>query len=226
MPTFTGDEALSYDQRIGKLVPGYELLHHTTAAQLGVMLEQNATILIVGAGTGKEVIELAQYNPTWHFIVQDVSADMLAIADQHFTNLGLSDRVTIHHGPLLQGQYQADVALCLLVMHFVKDDGSKMNLFEQICANLGTAGALFLADLTLPETSFEREAQLNYCQKHLGLSEVGVTTMRSNFINEFYPIDTARLDELAKYAGFDSPISYFKALGFSAFILNKRDCSA
>ncbi|AOT10801.1 class I SAM-dependent methyltransferase [Pseudoalteromonas luteoviolacea] len=221
MPTFTGDEALSYDKRIGKLVPGYELLHHTTAAQLSVILEKEATLLVVGAGTGKEVIELAKLNAHWRFIAQDVSADMLSIADQNFTNLGLNDRVTIHHGPLEDVTYQADAALCILVMHFVKDDGGKAALLKQISTNLRPNGYLFLADLMLPDTSFERAAQLQYCQTELGLSEAGAKTMRSNFQETFYPVDNARLTELAHQAGFGSPTSYFKALGFSAYTIAK-----
>ncbi|MDK1288108.1 class I SAM-dependent methyltransferase [Pseudoalteromonas umbrosa] len=221
MPTFTGDEALSYDKRIGKLVPGYELLHHTTAAQLSVMLAQDATILVIGAGTGKEIIELARHNTGWRFIAQDISADMLAIADQNFTNLGLSNRVTIHHGPVNEATYRADAALCLLVLHFVKDNGDKAELLKQIALNLRSGGRLFLADLMLPNTDFERAAQLHYCQKELGLTEVGAQTMRLHFQEAFYPLSDARLHELTSLTGFCSPILYFKALGFSAYSIAK-----
>ncbi|KZN63495.1 hypothetical protein N473_16870 [Pseudoalteromonas luteoviolacea CPMOR-1] len=222
MPTFTGDEALSYDKRIGKLVPGYELLHHTTAAQLSVILEEEATILVVGAGTGKEVIELAKLNAHWRFIAQDVSADMLDVADHNFTNSGLNDRVTIHHGPIEENTYQADAALCILVMHFVKDDGGKVVLLEQISTNLRANGSLFLADLMLPDTAFERAAQLRYCQTELGLSKAGAETMRRNFQEAFYPVGDIRLHELTHRTGFGSPTLYFKALGFSAYTMTKH----
>ncbi|MBQ4877902.1 class I SAM-dependent methyltransferase [Pseudoalteromonas luteoviolacea] len=221
MPTFTGDEALSYDKRIGKLVLGYELLHHTTAAQLSVTLDQDATILVIGAGTGKDIIELAKHNAGWQFIAQDISADMLAIADQNFTNLGLSDRVTIHLGPIKDAIYQADAALCLLVLHFVSDNGDKAELLKQIGLNLRAGGQLFLADLMQPDTDFERAAQLHYCQKELGLTDAGAQTMRHQFQEAFYPISGARLHELTSLTGFCSPSLYFKALGFSAHAIAK-----
>ncbi|KZN45484.1 class I SAM-dependent methyltransferase [Pseudoalteromonas luteoviolacea] len=223
MPAFTGEEALNYDQRIGKLVPGYALLHQITAAQLRVTLVQDATILVVGAGTGREIIELAEQNQGWHFIAQDVSADMLEIADQNFTNLGIRDRVTIHHGKLPENTFQADATLCLLVMHFVRDNGDKDDLLTQINHNLKSEGKLFLADLMLPESSFEREAQFQLCHTVLGLTEQGVEKMRRNFVEEFYPISLEGLTTLLEKAGFSTPLVYFKALGFSAVNSYKRN---
>ncbi|OCQ21484.1 SAM-dependent methyltransferase [Pseudoalteromonas luteoviolacea] len=221
MPTFTGEEALNYDQRIGKLVPGYALLHQITAAQLSVTLAPDATILVVGAGTGREIIELAAQHRGWHFIAQDVSADMLEIADQNFTNLGIADRVTIHHGKVTDNLFTADAALCLLVMHFVQDNGDKDDLLAQISRNLKPEGRLYLADLMTPESGFEREAQFLFCHTALGLTEQGVEKMRRNFVEEFYPIGLERLNTLLDKAGFSTPLVYFKALGFSAFSSHK-----
>ncbi|MEC4087910.1 class I SAM-dependent methyltransferase [Pseudoalteromonas rubra] len=214
MPSFTQDEATHYDSRIERLVPGYQLLHELVQAQLQTVLPQEAQILIVGAGTGKEVLQLAHSNPHWTFIVQDVSDDMLAIADQNFTNYGLSERVTIHSGPLESGQYQADVALCLLVMHFVPDNGAKLALLASIHSNLKPGKQLLLADLMKPETLFERESQLKHCRA-MGLTAVGEERMRYNLEHEFYPLDRIRLAELLDESGFSSAHMFFKALGFS-----------
>ncbi|RZM84383.1 class I SAM-dependent methyltransferase [Pseudoalteromonas rubra] len=214
MPSFTQDEATHYDSRIERLVPGYQLLHELVQAQLQTLLPEQAQILIVGAGTGKEVLQLAESNPSWTFIVQDVSDDMLAIADQNFTNLGLSSRVTIHSGPLSPGQYQADIALCLLVMHFVADDGAKLALLESIHSNLKPGKQLLLADLMKPETQFERESQLKHCRA-MGLTHIGEERMRHNLEHEFYPLDRMRLAELLDESGFSTAQMFFKALGFS-----------
>lgn len=221
MPTFTGEEAQNYDSRITKLVPGYALIHQLTGAQLLALYPNSATILVVGAGTGKEIVELAQLNPSWRFIAQDVSADMLAIADQHFTKLGLQERVQIHHGAISPQAYQADAVLCLLVMHFVKDNGDKASLFKQMSEQLKSDGHLFIADLEKPATSFEREAQLIVC-KQLGLTDVGEQRMRVNLEHEFYPVDKMRLAELLDTAGFGIAKPFFKALGFAGFVVDKQ----
>ncbi|CAH9063778.1 Carboxy-S-adenosyl-L-methionine synthase [Pseudoalteromonas holothuriae] len=217
MPTFKADEAQNYEQRITRLIPGYDLLHDLTAAQLKTLLPDEAKILVVGAGTGKDIITLAQLNPHWHFIAQDISEDMLAIAEQNFTNLGLSARVTIMQGAITSCSEHIDAALCLLVLHFLSDSGEKQDLLNTIRAQLPNRAPLFLADLMAPETEFERESQLLACRQ-LGLTEVGEQRMRYNLHNEFYPLDRMRLAELLEQTGFATPHYYFKALGFTGVV--------
>ncbi|MNH01657.1 hypothetical protein D3C79_608800 [compost metagenome] len=49
---FAGEGAQAYDERIPLLVPGYELLHQLSAAQLMTRLGQSARVLLVGVGPG------------------------------------------------------------------------------------------------------------------------------------------------------------------------------
>ncbi|GAA70042.1 class I SAM-dependent methyltransferase [Pseudoalteromonas sp. BSi20439] len=218
MPTFTGEEAQEYDNRITRLVPGYELLHQLTNAQLSATLTDNAHILVVGAGTGKEIAALANINSTWQFTAQDTSADMLAIAKQRFIEQGIDSRVTIECSPVDKIKAKADVVLCLLVMHFVEDNGDKKQILKSIKANLKKGANLYIADLMRPETTFERESQLNTCAQ-LGLTEAGKTQMGHNLEREFYPLDRMRFSELLNECGFGIPKLYFKALGFSGYVV-------
>lgn len=215
MPTFQGEEAVHYDNRITRLVPGYELLHQLTTAQLQVLLPEQARILVVGAGTGKELMMLASQQPQWQFVAQDISADMLAIAHQAAVAAKVDDRITFLPTPLVRGQRQYDAVLCLLVLHFLPDNGDKADLLAAMASQLKVGGQLFLADLMAPHSGFEREAQLTVC-KTLGLSDVGVERMRHNLTHEFYPLDNMRLAELLDNAGFDTAKPYFQALGFAA----------
>ncbi|MGO2010747.1 class I SAM-dependent methyltransferase [Pseudoalteromonas sp.] len=221
MPIFNAQEASEYDSQITRLVPGYELLHSTTAAQLAVTLKDNAHILVVGAGTGKEIAELATINSTWQFTAQDTSSDMLDIAKQRFIDLSITDRVTIHHGSPCEIKQQADAALCLLVMHFVADNGDKKDLLSAIATQLKSQGKLFIADLMRPETSYEQDAQLVLCQK-FGLSEAAADRMKHNFEHEFYPLDRIRFADLLDECGFNAAKLYFKTLGFSGYVSQKR----
>ncbi|WP_257326716.1 class I SAM-dependent methyltransferase [Pseudoalteromonas rhizosphaerae] len=221
MPTFTQDEATQYDSRIPRLVPGYELLHNSTAAQLQATLGDEAHILVIGAGTGKEVALLAALQPKWHFTAQDTSQDMLDIAKQRFVELGISERVTLHLGSPSELTQQADAALCLLVMHFVADNGDKKAMLQAISTQLKAHGQLYLADLMRPETLFERDAQL-ILSKQLGLTETGVERMQHNFEHEFFPLDRIRLADLLDETGFNSGKLYFKTLGFSGYVAQKR----
>ncbi len=216
MPSFQGEEAVNYDDRIERLVPGYELLHQLTVAQCQVQLKADAKVLVVGAGTGKEVVALAHANPAMQFVAQDISEDMLAVARQRFEQAGLTSRVQIHCGDLnaLEGQY--DAALCLLVLHFVPDDGSKAQLLQAIRRHLNGGAWLWIADLMQPETPFEREAQFNVCQQ-LGLTDVGVERTRVAFEREFFALDRMRFAELLERSDFGIAHCYFKAMSFAGF---------
>ncbi len=218
MPTFTGEQATHYNDRITRLVPGYELLHQLTNAQLKVTLKDNAHILVVGAGTGKEILALAALNPTWQFTAQDTSSDMLAIAKQAFEEHGIAKRVNVIEGELDKLSTKADAALCLLVMHFLKDDGSKKQLLKNIKANLNKGANLFISDLMKPETDFEREAQITVCAD-LGLSDAGQAYTAQNLDSEFYPLDRMRFSELLNECKYGIPKLYFKALGFSGYVV-------
>ncbi|ENN98282.1 MULTISPECIES: class I SAM-dependent methyltransferase [Pseudoalteromonas] len=218
MPTFTGEQATHYNDRITRLVPGYELLHQLTNAQLKATLKDNAHILVVGAGTGKEILALAALNPTWQFTAQDTSSDMLAIAKQAFEEHGISKRVIVIEGELDKLSTKADAALCLLVMHFLKDDGSKKQLLKNIKANLNKGANLFISDLMKPETDFEREAQITVCAD-LGLSDAGQAYTAQNLDSEFYPLDRMRFSELLNECKYGIPKLYFKALGFSGYVV-------
>jgi tRNA (cmo5U34)-methyltransferase len=218
MPTFIGEQAQEYDSRITRIVPGYELLHQLTNAQLKATLSDDVHILVVGAGTGKEVLTLAAMNPKWQFTAQDTSSDMLAIAKQQFDEQNISDRVTVHCGPVSELKTKADAVLCLLVMHFVQDNGDKKQILKGIKANLKKGSNLYIADLMRPETTFEREAQLTTCAL-LGASEAGKTQIGHDLEREFYPLDRMRFSELLNECGFGIPKLYFKALGFSGYVV-------
>lgn len=218
MPTFTGEQATHYNDRITRLVPGYELLHQLTNAQLKATLKDNAHILVVGAGTGKEILTLAALNPTWQFTAQDTSSDMLAIAKQAFEEHGIAKRVNVIEGELDKLSTKADAALSLLVMHFLKDDGSKKQLLKNIKANLNKGANLFISDLMKPETDFEREAQITVCAD-LGLSDAGQAYTAQNLDSEFYPLDRMRFSELLNECKYGIPKLYFKALGFSGYVV-------
>ncbi|MDC9500664.1 class I SAM-dependent methyltransferase [Pseudoalteromonas sp. Angola-18] len=218
MPTFTGEQATHYNDRITRLVPGYELLHQLTNAQLKATLKDNVHILVVGAGTGKEILALAALNPTWQFTAQDTSSDMLAIAKQAFEEHGIAKRVNVIEGELDKLSTKADAALCLLVMHFLKDDGSKKQLLKNIKANLNKGANLFISDLMKPETDFEREAQITVCAD-LGLSDAGQAYTAQNLDSEFYPLDRMRFSELLNECKYGIPKLYFKALGFSGYVV-------
>ena len=87
-----------------------------------------AAVLVVGASTGEEALRLEQERPGWRFTATDVSLDMPAIAQRHFIEAGIADRVRLHAGTLhvLEDAPLHDAALLIPVAHFIPDDGSRL----------------------------------------------------------------------------------------------------
>ena len=97
---FDEETSIKYDGFVRKLVPDYERIHELVVAQLGLALEENAHILVVGAGTCTEVLRLADFESGWSFTAVEPSAPMVEQAKARVESAGLIDAVTFHTGIL------------------------------------------------------------------------------------------------------------------------------
>lgn len=144
------NHAESYDADIRFAIPGYETLHEVAAAILTVELNGQAAphVLCAGAGTGEEVMRLATQHAGWRITGVDPSPQMLAVAQRKVATASLSSRVTLLPGSVadLPGDAEFDAATLLLVLHFLPDDGAKLDLLRAVAARLRPGAPLVLAD--------------------------------------------------------------------------------
>lgn len=217
---FEGEGALAYDQRIPLLVPGYELLHHLSAAQLMTRLGDEARVLLVGVGTGRELLLLGRLCPGWRFVAQDISADMLAQARQRADEAGMGDRITWLLGELPAASLHCDAALCLLVLHFL-DETTKLALLTHISRQLEAGSPLLLADLMTAADPAER-AVMGQQARLGGLPVAACERMVQRLADDFIPLDEEQLQELLQEAGFSAGQRYFQALGFHGWLATRR----
>lgn len=84
---FDRDRASGYDQRIRKAIPGYEALHSMAATLFQLELKQDASVLIVGAGTVAEILTLSASSPQWQLTGVDPSAEMMAMPSEWYLKL-------------------------------------------------------------------------------------------------------------------------------------------
>lgn len=218
MSRFKGEGSKNYNQRISKLIPGYELLHQLTAAKLNILLPRKANILVVGAGTGNEILKLSKINKSWQFTALDPSKDMLDIAYSRFKENGIEQRVKYHNGTIesFKKTQKFDVALCFYVMHFIQTLSDKENLLKSIRDHLKPKADLLIADLMKPLSDNDRLAQGEVSQM-MGLTAEEAENMLSRLSTDFYPLNRDELTSLIKTAGFQDITPYFQALRFSAF---------
>ncbi len=126
-------------------MPGFSELHRTTIQLLTETAGANGTVLVLGAGGGHEVKAFSEARPNWHLIAVDPSSAML---DQAKQKLGHAAAQTqwiegfIADVPNLQ----VDAATCLLTLHVIPDDATKLETLKQIRTRMKPGGCFALVD--------------------------------------------------------------------------------
>lgn len=128
---FNQDRAAVYDTQFAKLVPMRDALHLLTRILLADF-PADARILCVGAGTGLELIYLAEAFPQWQFTAVEPATAMLNICRQRTEACGIASRCTFHEGCLdsLPKSDAFDAATCLLVSQFIMQIEERRNFFQ------------------------------------------------------------------------------------------------
>ncbi|HVP27920.1 MAG TPA: class I SAM-dependent methyltransferase [Myxococcota bacterium] len=102
-------------------IAGCEGLLRVTEACLAD-LAPDARILVVGCGTGTELLHLASHHPGWRFEAVEPAAPMLAVARKRIGEAGLCSHVTFHERPLAGLRVApCDGATALLVSQHLVD---------------------------------------------------------------------------------------------------------
>ncbi|MEZ4222465.1 MAG: class I SAM-dependent methyltransferase [Polyangiaceae bacterium] len=145
---FDEEHAANYDKNFEKLAAFKDALHILTRAALSD-LPDGARVLCVGAGTGAELLYLAEAFPSWTFTALDLAAPMLDVCRRRVEQAGIGERCTFHVGPIasLREPEPFDVATSFLVSQFVLDRGERAAFFKEIARRLRKGGRLVSADL-------------------------------------------------------------------------------
>lgn len=229
---FDRDRAIQYDLDIRKAIPGYESLHGMTQSLLQTNLNESARLLIVGSGTGMELVNYSQLNPGWSLTGVDPAAEMMAIAQSELAVHGLQERVDLHTGYVnsLPETEPMDAATLLLVMHFLPDDGAKLQLLKDIAQRLKPGAKLILADLYGDQDAFYF-SQLIKAWQTLYFSQLDEATRikaETNFPasikNSIYFVPEARIIELLQMAGFSQVSRFYQAFLFGGWIAQYTGC--
>jgi tRNA (cmo5U34)-methyltransferase len=220
---FDRDRVTKYDREILIRIPGYQAMHEMTHELLRMALGDQANLLIVGAGTGKEIINMGAENPQWHFTGVDPAPESITLAQQKIAASGLSDRTKLHLGFVrdLAIDTSFDAATLLLVMHFVPDDGAKLHLLQDIATRLKDGATLVLADMHGEKDSsriryFLAASQARQIRLGLPLNEIEAYFAQVDSVIHFIP--EARILELLAATGFTQVERFYTAFQFGGWI--------
>ena len=222
---FDRDRADGYNLDIRKAIPGYEALHGMAQSILASNLPTAASVLVVGSGTGMELISYARQHSQWSLTGVDPSPEMMAIAKSKLKNEKLLSRVSLHTGytDTLSQTKLMDAATLMLVMHFVNDDDSKLSLLRDIAKHLKPGAEFILADLH-GDKSRPYFAKLKTAWQNFYFSQLDDTARakaEQNFAatidNSIYFVSETRIKELLNAAGFSNVTKFYNAFLFGGW---------
>jgi tRNA (cmo5U34)-methyltransferase len=217
--------AEEYEQLARKFIPGYDGLYALLHVLLAENLPERAEILIVGAGGGKEIVTLGKAFPAARMTGVDPSEKMLAVAQKLLQKDGLESRTNLLQGTVFDvEEKQFDAATSILVMHFLPDDGEKLEFLQAIHRRLKPNAKFIIADgcfdKTSPDFKWLLDSYKNHAETNGAPSEI--TSQAVETVTEkVHGLSAERNVELLREAGFVSIRSFFQGLWVKAWIAAK-----
>lgn len=208
-------QAKSYDQQWSRLAPINSALHLLASAALSE-LSPTARILCVGAGTGAEIISLAQRFGGWRFTAVEPSAQMMEVFRRKAEEHGISSRCVFHAGYLdsLPPGEAFDGATAFLVSQFILDRGRRIEFFSGIADRLRPGGLLVSSDLAGDMDAAECQSALEIWFKVMsdgGISNEGIQRMRDAYTRDVAVLPPHEVEEMIAQGGFEPPARFFQA---------------
>lgn len=207
--------AASYDEQWIRVAALRDALHLLMGSTFTTLPTQ-AKVLCVGAGTGSEIIYLAQQFPQWTFTALDPSAKMLEVCRGRLEERGIADRCEFHADYLesLPASGSFDAATALLVSQFILEKSSRVGFFGLIARQLKPGGLLvssdLCADLDNPADRSLLEIWLR-TMKGSGMSEEDLYRMRAAYGRDVAILPESEITDIIASGGFEAPNQLFQA---------------
>ncbi|KYG67063.1 hypothetical protein AZI86_08605 [Bdellovibrio bacteriovorus] len=221
--TFFGEaQAKSYDERWNKLAPVANSLHFLIRIVLG-NLPAKARILCVGAGTGAEVLFLAEHFPQWTFTLVEPSGPMLKVAREKMKAAGISDRCDFHED-FLHTHVSADLydaATTLFVSQFLTVKTEREDFFKEIAKRLRPGGILINSELTTPALCEEFDRMFDVWLRAQNLAPAEGVLLREAWNTQLAVSSDEQIQSVVQAGGFDRPVRFFQALFMCAWFSKK-----
>lgn len=206
---FNADHAAKYDSQFARANVFREAIHLVTDFAFAG-LPEDARILVVGAGTGAEIITLGARHPGWHFTAVDPAGAMLDVFRAKAKAAGILARCAVHEGYIesLPATRLHDAATSLLVSHFLQTDTARSAFFSEIAARLKPGGLLVNADLAADLTdpaSGPVFAAWDQMMTESGATSEGIGNYRAAFGRDFAVHPPTTVAALMADSGFGLP---------------------
>lgn len=231
-PIYDQNWAENYDALAEAGIAGRAGLYRLCAASLAD-LGAAAQILIVGAGIGTELLELAARFPAWQFTAVEPATAMLDVARGRVENAGLQARVHFVAGFVSAVPNDAvfDGATAILVSQHIVDPAKRRDFYREIGARLKPNAPLYHAETCGDTRPIDWKRRLKIWEQQAIFAGCPPETAREMVARlgdetdaEIRVVPAQTIVDLLQDAGFSRPLCLFRSMHFHAFLSNRVGC--
>lgn len=215
---FENDRATNYNQFVETWIPNYDYFMHQLPKLIVPITNNN--LLVAGCGTGNEIEKFVQSSNNWKITGIDPSPQMLNLAKERFKNF---KNVNFVEGVVsdLDSENTFDAATLLLVLHFLKDDGEKLNILKNIADRMNFGASFVLLDITGTKKHIKKNLQILKAFLPSSLDENQIDSRIERIETKINYVSEERLNSLLLEAGFEEPLRFFQSSIYSGYITKK-----
>jgi len=209
--------ARTYADRPRKIIPGFDGLHRIMA-QLLLETSPERT-LVLGGGGGLELKTLISALPEGRFCAVDPAAEMIAQGRAYLGDPASVDWVEGYIFDAPEGPF--DAATCLLTLHFVPDDGAKLETLKAIRARLKPNAPFVIAHLSIDKNDPASGRRFDRYLKFGSDSDMDPTVLKEaheRVRTHLNCVGPARDEELLREAGFQGVEPVFRGLYWCGWV--------
>ncbi|WP_223583583.1 class I SAM-dependent methyltransferase [Sphingobacterium sp. GVS05A] len=216
---FENERASGYDQFVEAWIPNY---HYFLDCLPKLLTDTDPNdLLVIGCGTGNEIQKLVAKGKTWNITGIDPSTEMIQQARQKldgYPNVVLVEALIQD----LKNDKKYDAATLLLVLHFLEDNGTKLELLKEIGKRLVLGAPLVMLDITGNSGMIKENLKILRLLLSDNIPEEQVSLRLNRIENELFHVSEDRLAALCVEAGFEVPIRFFQSTIYMGWMTKKR----
>ncbi|WPZ12395.1 class I SAM-dependent methyltransferase [Roseivirga spongicola] len=181
----------------------------------------NKDLLVVGCGTGNEIVQFAKADQDWKITGVDPSPEMINQAKERLAKHENIELIKGLVSDLSQDRKYGAVTL-LLILHFLEDNGEKLNLLRQIAQRLKTEAPLVMLGITGDQKQMKTNLKVLKQLLPNNLDKDLLQNRLQRIENDLHYVPEERLMELCQEAGFERPIRFFQTSIYMGWITWKK----
>jgi tRNA (cmo5U34)-methyltransferase len=216
---FENERATGYNQFVETWIPNYHYFLDRLPKLLGEAKSKD--LLVVGCGTGNEIERFAKASDLWKITGVDPSPEMIKQASE---KLRTYNNVTLIEGLVsdLDTAKKYGGATLLLVLHFLDDNGNKLNILKDIAERLVSGATFVMLDITGEKEQLKQNLKVLRLFLPDGLDKEQINNRLNRIENELFPVSEQRLADLFTEAGFETPLRFFQSSIYMGWLTKKK----